>query len=316
MLAALLAVLFLGVGSAQAQSTPVTTCGQTLSTPGEYHLTGNLGPCTGDGVVIAASDVHFTLAGFTISGVSSGTPNTPSTCNLAAPQLGISVAGPVSGVRINGGTVRGFVDGIFVAFGSNSRVHAMTVTDNCVFGIAAGNSEHVQLDTNVVTASGLDGVGIQASHDILVDSNDISGNRRVGVALSNLASGNTIRSNILKNNGVVIGDGGGIGVFNGDNNTIHDNAVHGNFGGIFLSGIITGTTIRDNTVNGNVNAGITINAGSAANTVRRNTARGNGVSDLSDGNAGCGSNSWKSNIFGTDLVAGVSDGGPGTGCIR
>jgi hypothetical protein len=46
-----------------------------------------------------------------------------------------------------------------------------------------------------------------------------------------------------------------------------------------------------------------------------NTAAGNSVVDLNDGNA-CNLNTWASNTFATDQVAGLSDGGPGVGCIQ
>src|SRR6185369_11248792 len=67
------AVLLTG-GYAQAQSsTPVTACGTVLSAPGDYHLTGNLGPCSGHGVEITSNNVHLDLKGFTISGLSGPT---------------------------------------------------------------------------------------------------------------------------------------------------------------------------------------------------------------------------------------------------
>jgi hypothetical protein len=47
----------------------------------------------------------LTLAGYTISGVS-----TPESCDQNNPQLGINVMPRFTGVRVNGGTVRGFVD--------------------------------------------------------------------------------------------------------------------------------------------------------------------------------------------------------------
>jgi parallel beta-helix repeat protein len=79
-------------------------------------------------------------------------------------------------------------------------------------------------------------------------------------------------------------------------NVIQDNAINANFDGINVSSPITGTLISGNTVNGNANVGVGIAAGSWANTVDGNTARGNGVCDLSDGNAGA--NTWTNNNFG------------------
>jgi len=81
-----------GTTPAHAKSTAVTACGQVLSAAGDYELTKDLGPCTGDGVVIAASGVHLTLAGHTISGV-----NPPSVCDFhttKATQVGVRAEGP------------------------------------------------------------------------------------------------------------------------------------------------------------------------------------------------------------------------------
>lgn len=293
-LPAIVLSLMLGTSQVQAQSTPVTSCGQVLSSPGQYHLTGNLGPCLANGVVIAANDIHFTLAGFTISGASSA-----ESCDLTNPQYGVSVAGAVSGIRISGGTVSGFVDGIVLNSVSETRVSAMTITRNCVFGVAVSNSRKVELDTNVVARNGVDGVGIGGSaEEINVHSNYIAENSRVGIDVS--ASSNlgrtlaNIRSNIITGNG-----GSGIAIFSGSENNIRDNAVIGNFDGIFLSTAVTGNSIQGNTVNGNSNAGIVIVATAAQNSVKGNTARGNGIFDLSDLNPNCGTNAWKNNMFGT-----------------
>jgi parallel beta-helix repeat protein len=258
--------------------------------------------------VITANNVRFTLGGYTISGVS-----TTESCDTDNPQLGIHAMAPATAVRVNGGTVTGFVDGI-VLYSSKSRVHAMNVTNNCVFGIAVSGTGNV-VDTSVITGSGVDGVGLGATSGVTVQANDIYGNRRYGLVISNFSDANTIQSNIFRNNGLAT-SGGGILVANGNNNTIRDNAANGNFDGIGLSVQITGTLIRGNTTNGNVNTGIAIAAGGTLNEIRANTARGNGTVDLADGSAGCSTNVWTKNIFATDAVAGAPDGGPGAGCIK
>src|SRR5262249_39766500 len=121
-------LMWIGVAPAAAQSTAVDTCGQELSAAGNYHLTGDLS-CSSDGVVITASAVSLTLAGYTITGVSS-----LESCDVDQPQFGVRVESGTANVRVSGGTVTGFVDGVML-YGSNSRVSAMTVTNNCVFGI-------------------------------------------------------------------------------------------------------------------------------------------------------------------------------------
>jgi parallel beta-helix repeat protein len=134
--------------------------------------------------------------------------------------------------------------------------------------------------------------------------------------ISDFSDENTVQYNILRQNGVDQLEGGGIFIANGNANVIRDNAANGNFDGISLSVNIKSSIIQNNTTNGNISVGIAVGAGSTLNQIRTNTARGNGVVDLSDGNVGCAANVWKKNIFATDVVAGVPDGGPGTGCIR
>lgn len=209
--------LLLGPGSAQALTPvdPAGGCPQTLSTPGEYVLTGDL-TCSGavSGVIITASNVVFHLAGHTIS-------NT--TCDLDVGFGVIFVESGTSGVRIDGGTISGFNDGINLLFSSASRVSAMTVRDACVFGITVSGQNN-RLDKNVVTKNGLDGVALGEASGTVITSNDISGNVRDGVEISNFSDNNIVDNNIIHNNGV--NEGAGVAIFNGTNNVIRNNALN------------------------------------------------------------------------------------------
>lgn len=294
---------------AWAASTPVTHCGQELIHPGDYHLTQDIGPCTGHGVVITASKVRFTLAGHTISGISS-----PASCDMENPQTGVDVRSPATGVRVSGGTVTGFVDGISLS--ADSRVTAMRVVDNCFWGVLVPGAG--QVDTSVVSGSGFDGIGLCGAHDALVTANEVTRSGRYGVSISCGAEGddrNRIVRNILRDNGAPGGDGGGIAVFSGNDHRIVGNAISDNFLGIFMV-TSTGSTLRDNTVNRNRDAGIVLTDGAQGSIVRANTAYSNARVDLQDDNAGCGTNDWARNLFLTDIVAGAPDGGPAQGCIH
>jgi parallel beta-helix repeat protein len=309
LLVGLMATLLSAVNPAQAL-TPVTTCGQTLSVPGEYLLTRNLVcPDTGvdfNGVTITASNVVFHLAGRSISST---------VCDLNRNLSGIFVTGGLSGVRIDGGTVRGFNDGIALS-SSNSRVVGMTVTKACAFGIL-GQGENNWIEENVVTASG-DGVALSPAKLTRVTANHLSGNVRAGVALSDFADSNFIERNILNNNGDY-----GIAVFNGNNIVIRNNAANKNRIGIALLSTATrdGATVLphgvlDNTVHGNSETGIWITADGAPGIVRRNSVFGSGTSDMQDDSLGCAGNTWGNNTFRTDVVAGVPNGGPAVPCLR
>lgn len=295
--------------AARADSTPVSQCGQELSQPGDYHLAQDLGPCTGHGVVITASDVRFTLAGHTLSGVSS-----QASCDLDNPQTGVDVRNPATGVRVSGGTVTGFVDGILVT--SGSRVTAMRVADNCEFGVlVTGTGSRV--DTSIVSGSD-DGILLCEAQGAVVTSNEVFGNARYGVLMScdvGANDQNRVVRNILRDNGLPAGDGGGLAVFTGNAHRIAGNAISGNWLGIFLV-TTNATVVQDNTVNGNQEEGIVLTNLAHGSLVRDNTAYHNGRVDLQDDNTRCDSNTWRRNLFLTDIVAGLSNGGPNAGCLR
>jgi parallel beta-helix repeat protein len=298
--------------AAQAQPTPVTTCGQVLSVAGEYVLTTDL-DCTGtagdyNGVTITASNVVFHLAGHTIS---------TADCDQNRNISGIFVAGGITGVKIDGGTVIGFNDGILLS-SSNSLVTGMTVRNSCIFGIAVQGEDN-RVETNVVTGSGSDGIILSPARGAVITSNYCSGNRRAGVALSDFADNNTIDSNILTHNGGS-GEGYGVAIFNGTRNTVRNNAANYNDFGIRVAS--TGgnpgqsNKVIANTVSGNSHLGIWVQVAGAQSIIRFNTVLGSGETDMLDESNRCGGNTWRNNTFKTDLVAGVSDGGPGVGCIR
>lgn len=294
----------LGAGRAWADSTPVTQCGQELSEPGDYHLAQDLGPCPGHGVIITGSDVRLSLAGYALSGV-----QTPGSCNMENPQTGIDVRSPATRVKISGGTVTRFVDGISLS--SGSRVTAMTVADNCFWGIiVTGNS---QVDTSIVRGSGNDGIALCQAQDAVVTANEVVGSSRYGISIScGLAdTRNLVTRNILRENGLPTGDGGGIAVFTGSEHRIEGNSISGNWLGIFL---ITSeqSIVRDNTVNANRSAGIVLSNDAHGNSVEANTAYNNGLVDLQDDNPNCDSNAWNGHLFATAIVA----GGPNPGCIH
>ena len=321
------AASLLGTTSTQARSTlaqstptptpiPVTTCGQILDQAGEYVLTTDL-DCSGtsgdyNGVTITANNVGFHLAGHTISS---------SDCDLGRNISGIAVAGGLSGVKIDGGTVIGFNDGVLLA-SSNSRVEGMTVKNACVFGIVVQGVENL-VETNVVMGSGSDGIILSPASKAVIASNYSSGNKRAGVAISDFAQDNLIEKNILNNNGGT-GEGYGVVVFNGTKNMIRNNAANNNdFAGIRISSAVNpmgepnlSNTVMDNTVSGNSHVGIWIQADAAPSIIKLNTVLGNGDTDTLDELVSCGGNTWIDNIFRTDLVGGVPDGGPGAGCIR
>jgi parallel beta-helix repeat protein len=285
--------------------TNVSACGQKLTVAGEYLLTADL-DCSNtftNGIEIAASDVVLHLAGHTI---------TSTDCDATKGISGILVDNGVSGVKVEGGTVHGFNDGIALAANS-SRVTGMTFTGNCIFGAALSGVGN-QLDTSVVTLAGLDGVGIGSGTGTIIRHNDISDNARVGVDISNFSNDNVVEDNIINRNGIRDGEQGGIAIFNGNHNLIANNALSNNFNGIEIES--PDNTVRGNAVNGSVSVGIFIISIGSPSTVKHNTVLGSGLVDLDDDSPTCSANVWRKNTFQTDLAGAASDGGPGTGCVQ
>jgi parallel beta-helix repeat protein len=298
----LAAALLFTVSLASAQN-PVDHCGQSLYQSGEYILTTDL-DCSGTittGIDITASNVTFHLAGHEIASTD---------CDLSKDVNGIFVHGGLSGVRIEGGTVHGFNDGIVLS-SSASSVSAMKVTKACLFGIVVQGSGN-QVDTSVVTLSGLDGIGIGPSGGNHIVSNDVSNNVRVGVEISNISNDNVVERNIINSNGIVAHEQGGIAIFNGMGNRLLNNALNNNFEGIEIES--PGNTAIGNRVSGSLDTGIFILGGSPS-VVRGNSVFGSTLVDMLDDQAACGTDTWRGNDFQTDLVHDVPDGGPKKGCL-
>jgi parallel beta-helix repeat protein len=296
---AIAAILAAVAGSTPATAqTSVSACGQILSKPGQYVLSTDL-DCSGtfaSGVSITSSDVVFHLANHTI---------TSQDCDLSKDIDGISAQGPLTGIRIDGGTVRGFNDGIVLS-SSHSQILGMTVTNACTFGIAL-QGDHNRVQSSLVTGNLGYGIGLQVSTSHVISGNEISNNSS-GIGLSNHANNNLVVNNRIHENTVF-----GVLINFGTSNVIKENELDGNSVGIELQD--SGNAVLGNIVNASLNTGIGLDA-PGPNTVKKNAVYGSVQADMSDANVGCAADTWAGNAFATDLVDAVPDGGPKSGCIR
>jgi parallel beta-helix repeat protein len=303
-LLAFAATLLFAASSASA-SQNVTTCGATISKAGTYILAADL-DCSGTdatGINITGSNVTFHLAGHTLSSTD---------CSDTKEVYGIFVVGKLTNVRIDGGKVQGFTDGVVLS-SSHSRVRGVTVTSACLFGIAITGSNN-QVDTSVVSLTHGDGIGIGSGGGNRILSNDISDNFRVGVDISNFSNNNVVQNNIISNNGIAAQQQGGVAIFNGTGNLIANNALNNNFEGIEIES--PGNAVSGNVVSGSADVGIFLPSLGSPSTVQNNIVFGSALVDMLDDQAACGSNTWRSNNFQTDLVNDIPDGGPKVGCLR
>ena len=116
-------------------------CPYTITVPDLYVLARDL-DCPGDGITIAADNVHLVLAGHTLTG-SGGGAGVRAEGTPANPTL--------EGLRIETGTVTGFEDGINVRNAPGARVTAVTATGNERRGIYVAQSPNARIEGNTAT---------------------------------------------------------------------------------------------------------------------------------------------------------------------
>jgi len=248
LLAAAFAATLPTIGGAGAQVS--VACGQTITV--DTTLTGDVGPCPNNGIIIGANRVTLDLGGYRIFG-------TPSSGDGA----GVLLRGRQSSV-VRNGRVTDFDAGVVIIGGGR----------NTVTGIAARNNIGAAFGTTGPNALYGDGILIQGS-----TSNSV---------IDNVAENNGPFAGI----GVVRGDSDHPGAPPADApfNLIQNNSVVGNiacrrggppFGfcdndGIRIEPNVTDTEITENQVVGNGLDGISLFGGTTRNLVAANSVIANG----------------------------------------
>jgi hypothetical protein len=183
----LLATQWLDDGLQAHATPPPVLCGALVNQ--NIKLLADVGPCPGDGLIVAANGVSINLNGHKV---------------FATQRLNVGIRlENVSNVSVVGGTVEGFDTGVLLAGGLADTVAFMTVQNNR-FGIRVQDaplSGH-QISKNVVT-----------------------NNRLIGILLSPNVSAATINKNSASRNvgyGIVLDGGSSLNVVNG--NSAFDNA--------------------------------------------------------------------------------------------
>src|SRR5687768_17465262 len=137
-------LVILGLMAAMAvPATAVAThvgCGGVITT--NTTLDSDIGPCAGDGLIIAANSVVLNLNGHTITGTGSG--------------AGVRAA-QVTGVVIKNGTVTGFHTGVQLDEADSNTVRVMTATQN-IRGINVSGSDGNQIVLNTLTNNAGDAI--------------------------------------------------------------------------------------------------------------------------------------------------------------
>jgi len=305
-LAAVLSATFLVMAGLTLTAGPVQAthvgCGSVITE--NTTLDSDVGPCPGDGLIVAASNITLDLNGYRIFAA-----------NGPGDNAGIRLGGfdpvtlepiVVSGVTVQNGTVEGFDAGVVIQgqrladgtrLGGGNTVQNLTVQNNvndylgapCNLGdgIAIFDSDDNRILDNTLIANGPYG-GISVINDS--DRNLIRGNTVLGHNLRSRAGSGCGNNN--QDEGIRI-EGPGA-----NDNIVENNLVEGSgLAGIGLHGHVcnpgpnedatdpnTGTIIRRNTVQNNEQDGISflqqgpadVVCPSFGNTIERNISSNNG----------------------------------------
>lgn len=317
----------------QAAGASVLACGSVVTH--SIVLTADVGPCTGDGIVVGADGIVVDLNGHTVSGAPS------------VGRVGVLVENRHR-VTVRNGRVTRFEAGIALVGGGSHRVEGMTATGNVSplaqtsfgSGIAARNSSGNAIVGNRATGNspwgGITLLG--ASSHNLIEGNDASHNvgllggfsseaDGIGFQLSGGASPtfNVVRGNTTIGNG---DDGIGLGFGSNDNLIVgnevsrngfvyHPDAAEGSAHGIRIGIRAFRNRVEHNRSTYNARDGILIEGSiftDLRNVVVGNVALFNGQDpagwlayDLDDQNRRCGTNIWRNNVYRVKVLPGGAD---------
>lgn len=215
---ALLFLLQLAVASAHGQN-QITSCGTSITAPGEYVLANDLTNCPGSGIIIGGNTkgVVLNLAGHRISG--SASPQTAgikiqsgASARIAGPGIissytsGFGVLLASGSVEVSGVTCTGNDVGFYLSNG-RATVHGNIATTNVdgFYMVASG-----ELTDNLASGNSQDGIFTANRQRAQFLHNTAVFNGRYGIAAAQFSSDKDIISNTALNNvGYDLFDGNG-----------------------------------------------------------------------------------------------------------
>jgi hypothetical protein len=246
LLAAVVSVTVTLGSAAHAAGTPITTCGQTVTT--SAFLTHDL-VCTGDGIVVGADGITVDLKGFTVQG------------DRDSGDYGIDDSGGFDTLTVKNGVVRDFDFGLYAAIASKITVSGLKALDNL------GNGISVQGDDASVSKSMAagNGYGIALVGDgEKVTSSTASQNTVTGIFIS--GNGGSVKSSLAAGNVTA-----GVGI-TGGSASVTSVTAYGNGFGVRVLGDFD--TVKSVTAQGNGLYGI--EAVGFSDAVTSSTASGGG----------------------------------------
>ena len=175
--------LVAGTGTVLAGTAPAAAshvgCGATIAT--NTTLDSDVGPCSGDGLVVTASSIVLDLGGHRVFAA-----------NGPGNNAGVRLSG-VSGVTARNGTVDGFDAGVSITGGSGNTVQGVTARNNINPGLQSATTPPVTLPCDLgdgITV--LDSANNRINGNVLVNNGPFSGISVVGNSDGNVISGNSV----------------------------------------------------------------------------------------------------------------------------
>lgn len=175
-------LVVLGLGGTPADAAPTARCGQNITK--NTTLTVDVGPCAGDGLVIAADGITLDLNGHTVSGRIS-----------RSEQAGVRFKN-VSGSTVKNGTVTGFDAGVVIDRGGSNTVRAITARDNVNHAVTSGNDWPCDLGDGITA---LNSGGNRILANTVTKNGPYSGISLVSNSDRNTVAGNNVFDNDIAN---------------------------------------------------------------------------------------------------------------------
>ena len=226
-------------GSSDVLPLTVLTCGALINS--DVRLDNDL-TCSGNALVVSGEDITIDLNGHTLTGTAVGAGN------------GIMVMPASDGVTIFGGTITGFLSGIFVGGSTDIliRNNAFTLNREAVlFQATAGSTIKHNVATNNLSRAFMvrpNLAGVLSTNNIII-GNEVSGTP-TGIFLIR-QPGNVIQENTIAGAGIAAIDlGEGTGTVS--DNIIRANLLTGGGAGIRFTSGWTGNTFVGNRIAANL----------------------------------------------------------------
>lgn len=235
----------------------VSGCGFNAVDSGTYVLTGDVGPCTTDGITITGAKVTLDLSGFAVHGNATDNDATPGS------EIGVDLFGTASQATIRNGSIDGFEGGIAAINNLKAKVTAVVVRDIVGVGVAIGGDK-TSVDNAVVAGTTGSGIVLNGTQ-VNVTNSQVVGADELGIDI--VGDSSTISGNDIAQSGI-----DGIAVFGADATISNNTSTSNGDNGIWASGAFASLT--DNEVIANADTGMRL-IGDGTWKVTGNRAHGN-----------------------------------------